>query len=236
MSCETSSLRPLAPMSTRPRSLASSNDGGIHLRRCVAVSAPNCSAEKLQTSVAALERNEDTRNDYTALIGDCYSREMLVFLDESHCDRRSTRRKGGWAPSGQRARCHDFFVRGTKCALRSISVTSPDVVRHSVLPAISLDGVLHLDIITRSWTSEDFEQYIETLLNNMNRYPFPNSVIVMDNASTHHFEGIRNIIEAWGMHLVYLPPYSPDFNPIEEGFSAMKAWLRRNRDFALGEL
>lgn len=39
-----------------------------------------------------------------------------------------------------------------------------------------------------------------------------------------------------GMKLAYLPPYSPDFNPIEEGFSAMKAWLRNNRDFVRGEL
>ena len=38
------------------------------------------------------------------------------------------------------------------------------------------------------------------------------------------------------MCLLYLPPYSPDFNPIEEGFSAMKAWLRRNRDYTLMEL
>jgi hypothetical protein len=39
-----------------------------------------------------------------------------------------------------------------------------------------------------------------------------------------------------GCRLVYLPPYSPDLNPIEEGFSAMKAWIRRNRDFTLREL
>lgn len=38
------------------------------------------------------------------------------------------------------------------------------------------------------------------------------------------------------MKLLYLPPYSLDFNPIEEGFSAMKAWLRNNRDFVRGEL
>ena len=38
------------------------------------------------------------------------------------------------------------------------------------------------------------------------------------------------------MRLVYLPPYSPDLNPIEEGFSSMKAWLRRNRNYALLEL
>jgi hypothetical protein len=39
-----------------------------------------------------------------------------------------------------------------------------------------------------------------------------------------------------GMHLLYLPPYSPDLDPIEEGFSATKAWLRRNQDYARGEL
>lgn len=39
-----------------------------------------------------------------------------------------------------------------------------------------------------------------------------------------------------GMHLLYLPAYSPDFNPIEEGFSAMKAWIRRNSDYVIGEL
>lgn len=38
------------------------------------------------------------------------------------------------------------------------------------------------------------------------------------------------------MRLVYLPPYSPDFNPIEEGFSAIKAWIRSNRDYARAEL
>ena len=67
----------------------------------------------------------------------------------------------------------------------------------------------------------------------------------MDNASQHHSDGLRELIEARyvfpynqkfihavdinsGMHLVYLPPYSPDYNPIEEGSSAMKAWIRRN--------
>jgi hypothetical protein len=126
------------------------------------------------------------------------------------------------------------------------------VVSYSILPAISLDGVLHLDILTRSWTGEEFQTYIDALLDNMNPYPQDNSVIVMDNASTHHFEGIRERSEARyahvnlncthaklscsrrGMRLVYLPAYSPDFNPIEEGFSAMKAWIRRNREYVLG--
>jgi DDE superfamily endonuclease len=73
----------------------------------------------------------------------------------------------------------------------------------------------------------------------------------MDNASAHHFRGLWEMVEARyvppflvistdisfrGMHLLYLPPYSPDFNPIKEGFSAMKSWIRRNRDYVLGEM
>lgn len=108
--------------------------------------------------------------------------------------------------------------------------------------------------MTRSWTGAEFSAYVDVLLDNMNPYPQKNSVLVMDNASTHHFEGLREKIEARyvyifgmtsllayrrayrGMRLVYLPAYSPDLNPIEEGFSAMKAWIRRNRDYVLGEL
>jgi len=54
-------------------------------------------------------------------------------------------------------------------------------------------------------------------------------VVVLDNCSIHHDEDIRElIVEECGAHLIYLPPYSLDFNPIEEAFSAIKAWLRRN--------
>jgi len=67
--------------------------------------------------------------------------------------------------------------------------------RYSILPAISLSGILHLDIITRSWVAEEFEEYLVALLDNMNPYPEPNSVIVMDNASQHHFDGIRELVE-----------------------------------------
>ncbi|KAJ6512411.1 hypothetical protein C8R45DRAFT_774698, partial [Mycena sanguinolenta] len=102
---------------------------------------------------------------YEATVGDLYHDWQLVFLDESHCDRRTMQRRGGWAPIGDRARCHDFFIQGIKCVAPPYTLSSlPVISRFSVLPAISLDGVLHLDVITRSWTAEEFEQYIETLL------------------------------------------------------------------------
>jgi len=171
-------------------------------------------------SRAAIERDEERRNQYQALIAE-YPPETHVYVDESACNRHTSNRGYAWAPTGDRARRHDYFVRGT---------------RYSILPAISLDGVLHLDIITHSWTAEEFRKYIDILLDQMNPYPLRNSVLIMDNASTHHFEGLREMVEACGRHLIYLPPYSPDFNPIEEGFSAMKAWIRRHQHYLLAEM
>ena len=51
--------------------------------------------------------------------------------------------------------------------------------------------------------------------------------VLMDNVRTHKVAGVKEAIEAKGAHLVYLPPYSPDFDPIEESFSKIKSILRR---------
>jgi transposase len=57
----------------------------------------------------------------------------------------------------------------------------------------------------------------------MNPFPGPQSVLVMDNAAFHHNGRIQEIVEEKGCHLIYLPLYSPDLNPIEKGFSVLKA-------------
>lgn len=62
----------------------------------------------------------------------------------------------------------------------------------------------------------------------MNRYPQDNSILIIDNCAIHKSNALREVIEALGILLVFLPPYSPDFNPIEESFSCVKAWIRRN--------
>jgi len=49
----------------------------------------------------------------------------------------------------------------------------------------------------------------------------------MDNLSSHKVAGVREAIEACGAHLLYLPPYSPDLNPIEQAYSKLKAYLRK---------
>jgi transposase len=65
----------------------------------------------------------------------------------------------------------------------------------------------------------------------MNPYPGPNSVIVLDNAKIHHNEDLIRYLQAFGIRVEFLPPYSPDLNPIESAFSVMKSFLKKNRDF-----
>jgi len=66
---------------------------------------------------------------------------------------------------------------------------------------------------------------------------FPRSVLVIDNASIHKVAGIRKMVEGRGASsCLYLPAYSPDLNPIELAFSAIKTWLRTNRDCVNQEL
>lgn len=55
----------------------------------------------------------------------------------------------------------------------------------------------------------------------------PGDMVVMDNLSSHKVFGVREAIEGRGAQVIYLPPYSPDFSPIEQVFSKLKAWLRK---------
>ncbi len=73
-----------------------------------------------------------------------------------------------------------------------------------------------------------FEDFIAELLHFCGRYPEPNSVIIMDNASWHHSTKIQQMCERAGVKIVYLPPYSPDFNPIEEYFSVLKKFIKKH--------
>lgn len=63
----------------------------------------------------------------------------------------------------------------------------------------------------------------------MNSYPNPRSVLVLDNAKIHHGENITKLCQDHGVLLVYLPAYSPDLNPIEKAFAAMKRRLQRDQ-------
>jgi transposase len=82
-------------------------------------------------------------------------------------------------------------------------------------PCLALEG---------STTREVFEAYLERVLAPTLR---PGQVVLMDNLSAHKGGRVKEIIEGRGCELLYLPPYSPDFNPIEGAFSKVKGLLRR---------
>ena len=84
-----------------------------------------------------------------------------------------------------------------------------------------------------STTKEVFETYIEHFLTPVLR---PGQVVVMYNLGAHKGERVRELIESRGCELLYLPPYSPDLNPIEEAFSKVKGVLRRAGSWTRGAL
>jgi hypothetical protein len=65
-------------------------------------------------SISALEQNEEARCQYLLTVGLNFTAEQLVFVDESACNRITTRRRCAWSPVGNRARRHDYFVRGKR--------------------------------------------------------------------------------------------------------------------------
>lgn len=93
----------------------------------------------------------------------------------------------------------------------------------TILGAITLDGFQAVMTIPGATTGEVFIAYIEQVLVPALK---PGQVVVMDNLSAHKVPGVREAIEAAGAEVLYLPPYSPELNPIEKAWSKLKAILR----------
>ena len=130
-----------------------------------------------------------------------------MFLDETWATTNMARRYGR-APRGQRAADavpHGHWRTTTFVgALRAEGFVAPLVV----------DGAINGPV---------FLAYVEQVLAPELR---PGDVVVMDNLSSHKVGGVRAAVEAAGASLLYLPPYSPDLNPIELAFAKLKALLR----------
>ncbi len=94
----------------------------------------------------------------------------------------------------------------------------------TLLASMSAQGMGPCLAVEGSTTREVFETYLERVLAPSLR---PGQVVIMDNLSSHKGSRVRELIEERGCELMYLPPYSPDLNPIEEGFAKLKAMLRR---------
>jgi len=90
--------------------------------------------------------------------------------------------------------------------------------------ALTLRGMIAPFVISGPINRDAFEAYVEAVLVPELR---PGDIVVMDNLSSHKGTRVRALIERAGAELLYLPPYSPDFNPIENAFAKMKALLRK---------
>ncbi len=94
----------------------------------------------------------------------------------------------------------------------------------SILSALSLGGILASMHVEGATDGEVFRTYFRRVL-----APclWPGAVVVLDNLSSHKVAGVQEAIEAAGARLHFLPPYSPDLNPIEQAWSKLKAHLRK---------
>ncbi len=90
--------------------------------------------------------------------------------------------------------------------------------------ALRADGLTAPLVIDGPVNGEYFRAYVEQILVPTLR---PGDIVILDNLSSHKVHGIRTAIEAAGAELRYLPPYSPDLNPIEQLFAKFKAHLRK---------
>lgn len=99
--------------------------------------------------------------------------------------------------------------------------------------ALRHDGIVAPFVIDRPMNAVIFVEYVRQCL-----VPtlLPGDIVSMDNLSVHKVEQVRQLIEAAGAELRYLPSYSPDFNPIEQAFAKLKAHLRKARERSIPAL
>jgi transposase len=132
----------------------------------------------------------------------------LVFIDETSVNTNMTRAYGRSA-KGERV-----IGRVPFGAWKTLTFVA----------ALRCDGMTAPMLIKGAMNGEIFLAYVEQCLVPTLRR---GDIVVMDNVGTHKVEGVRQAIEAAGASLRYLPPYSPDLNPIELSYSAFKAFLRK---------
>ena len=115
----------------------------------------------------------------------------------------------GWGPRGERLR--GFAPHGHWRTL-------------TFLGALRCDGLTAPCVFDGPINGECFRAYVEQQLVPVLE---PGDIVVMDNLGSHKSAAIRRMIKAAGARLWYLPPYSPDLNPIEQAFAKIKHWMRR---------
>ena len=143
---------------------------------------------------------------------------QFVWIDETGCDRRDNIRKFGYSLLGDTPVYNRFLHRGN---------------RISAIAAVSTDGLLAYEFYKGTVNGETFLDFIQGVLI-PEMMPFdgenPRSILILDNCSIHHVLPVCETLRESGILTLFLPPYSPDLNPIEELFSYFKYYLKDHDD------
>ena len=181
---------------------------------CKTLKFMGCSRQKMYH--INLQQSDEMRAKFMSEVS-IYDPTMLVWIDESGCDRRNSTRQYAYSVRGMPLCDHCIMIRGT---------------RYSAIPIMSLEGIHDVYIAENTVNGFTFESfvrdYLVPILHPFN-YVNPLSVVIMDNAAIHHMGTITSLIEDQAQaRLLFLPPYSPDLNPVENVFSQVKSIMKAN--------
>ena len=182
---------------------------------CRTVHRLGFSRKKLQ--YIAFGRSEYLRAKFIADIS-IFDPRMFLWTDESGFRQRNSIRRYGYSLRGMQAEDHQLKLG--RASVNAIAVMSHEGVND-----------IYMYLTEENVNSNIFETFVATCLlpqlmpfNGVNNH----SIVIMDNCAVHHLERITQMIHSTGALLKFLPPYSPDLNPIELVFSKVKAFIKAN--------
>ena len=169
-----------------------------------------------QIQTVARQRSVDYRAYFRATVAN-FTSNQLVWLDETGSDARNHIRRYGYSLRGITPVYHRMLIRGR---------------RVSAITAISNDGLVGVELTHGSVNGDIFADFVRgTLIPEMQSFDGSTekkSVVIMDNCSIHHVRVVKDLLDSAGIITLYLPPYSPDYNPIELAFSSVKYYLKQH--------
>ena len=169
---------------------------------------------KKLTKAAREAAPEEIKNYYDKLKAIYSFPEQLVFIDETSKDGRDAFRRYARSKRGTKAVVRLPFSRGN---------------RVSVLAALDYTGFMSWKCTRGTYSRKRFHHaFSEKIVPHLNPWPGPRSIVIMDNAKIHMFKELEDAVHQCGARLIYLPPYSPELNPIEVCFGQLKRWIQKN--------
>ena len=163
----------------------------------------------------ALQRSDVARATFMVQVEHMDS-SMFLWVDETGSDRRNTLRKYAYSLRGITPLNYCLYQSGRR--ISAISAMSTRGIEDVYLTESGVNGDTFCDFVVKC---------ILPILQPFNGSN-SRSIVVMDNASIHHVNQVMHLINGAGALLWFLPPYSPDLNPIEEVFSEVKSYLQNN--------